>query len=331
MAPISPLRKKLKLVKAYLRGGPVWCTWQVTYSCNFRCTFCDYWKWRPDMREELPLEGFRAGAEKLARIGSFMISLAGGEPLLRKDLPSLVEILAEAHFPFITTNGWLVTRQKAKELFKAGLWGASVSIDYSDPDKHDYMRGIKGAFDRAVKALQFFSEERCQSYQRVNLMAVLNHENLPEMEGLIELAKRCGAYFMVQPYGAIKTGSDNFLPPQCSTDHLLRLKRKHRNFISNSFFLGNFDKFRSDGVPGCRAGKSFFNIDNYGNIAKCVEYLDKPIGNILTDPVGAIVQRLKGENRLNRCSACWYNCRGEIESLYSLKGLTDSIPMLLHT
>lgn len=330
MASLSPMKKKLRLIGAYLRGLPLWCTWQVTYNCNFRCSFCHYWRWRPDMSKELSLDDFRIGAQKLAHIGSFMISLAGGEPLLRKDLACLVAILAEDHFPFITTNGWLVTRRKAKELFRAGLWGASISIDYCDGGRHDSMRGVKGAFQSAVMALQYFSEERCYSFQRVNLMAVLNHENLSEMEGLIELAGRCGAYFMVQPYGALKTGDDKFLPPDGSSAHLLKLKRKYKNFVSNRFFLGKFDEFRSSGVPGCRAGSSFFNIDNYGNVAKCVEDLDNFVGNILRDPIEVIIGKLREKNRLNQCSACWYNCRGEIESLYSLKGLAAAVPIFFH-
>ncbi|MFQ5904121.1 MAG: radical SAM protein [Candidatus Binatia bacterium] len=324
----SPARKKLKLVWSYLRGYPVWCTWQVTYRCNFRCSFCPYWKEEID-REESPLEEFEAGAEKLRKLGALMISLAGGEPLLRSDLPQIISILCRYHFPMLTTNGWLVTRQLARELFKTGLWGASVSLDYCDPDRHDAQRGKEGAFQRAVEALKFFSQERVRKYQRVNLMATLNHDNLEEMEKLVQLAAQHDAYFMVQPYSILKTGDPTFLPPPRVSQHLLKLKKRYKNFLSHPLFLRKFDQSFVEGVPGCASGRAFFNIDNFGQVAKCVEFKESPVGNLNDKPVEDLVLLLRREYRQNRCQGCWYNCRGEIESLYTMRGLISRLPTLL--
>ncbi|MEJ2746225.1 MAG: radical SAM protein, partial [bacterium] len=221
------------------------------------------------------------GSRNLAEISSMMISIGGGEPFLRPDLPQIIEVLARHHMPLITTNGWCVTRAAARSAYQAGLWGASVSLDYANEEKHDRARGVKGAYGRALKALEYFSEERCGRFQRVNVMAVLMRDNVDEIEPLIQLAARYGAFFMVQPYCGLKGGRREFGPDMDVAKRLLNLRGKYENFISNRYFLERFDLANDGGVPGCRAGKGFFNIDNFGRVAKCVENLDHPIGNIV--------------------------------------------------
>ena len=327
----SPWKKRLRLIRAFFSGLPVWCAWQATYRCNFRCAFCHYWKERPRAGDEQSIADIRRGAKELTKIGSLMVSIAGGEPLLRRDLPQVVEALAQHHFPLITTNGWLTTPELARTLFKAGLWGVSLSLDYATPERHDRQRGVKGAYDRAVRALKIFSEARRARWQRVNIMAVLNHENLADMEPLIQLALEHNAWFMVQPYCVMKTGDRTFRHRVGASGHLLALRRKYPNFLSNPIFLEGFDAAVDGGVPGCLAGKAFFNIDNYGRVAQCVEDRANPVGVLHKDPIETILARLQERRAQTKCQTCWYNCRGEIESLYTLKGAATSLPTLLMT
>ncbi|MCX6356515.1 MAG: hypothetical protein NT045_01330, partial [Candidatus Aureabacteria bacterium] len=212
-----------------------------------------------------------------------------------------------------------------------GLWGASVSIDYADERKHDRARGVEGAHRRALRALEYFSQERCGKFQRVNVMAVLMRDNLDEIEPLIRLAGRYGAYFMVQPYCSIKAGKKEFTPDMEVGRYLLGLRRKYPHFISNEYFLERFDLALDGGIPGCRAGQAFFNIDNFGRVAKCVEVLGQPVGSILDDDPRDLLSRLNGEWRNNTCCSCWYNCRGEIESLYNPRGFLKAMPVVLST
>ncbi len=327
----SPVEKKLHLARAYLSRHPLWCAWQVNYRCNFRCQFCRYWVDPMGDAPELKVADFRAGSRKLADLGALLISLAGGEPLLRPDLVELVEAVAEWHFPFITTNGWFSTPELARDLFQAGLWGVSVSIDYADPARHDRRRGMAGAWERAVAAVEHFAAARCAAWQRVNWMAVLLEDNLDQLEPMIRMAAERDAYFMVQPYGTRKTGATRFVHAGDGRvgQRLLGLRRKYRNFLSNPYFLSRFDAALNGGVPGCRAGQGFFSIDSVGNVAVCVEERGRPVANLLTDPVKVIVQRLRNDDVRRRCRRCWYNCRGEIESLYDPWGLVQSLPTLL--
>ena len=328
----SAVYKKYKIFsRFFLAGRPVWCTWQVTYLCNFNCTFCDYWKCSVRPSDELSLREIEIGCRNLSRISSMMISIGGGEPFMRPDLPEIIEIMARYHMPLITTNGWFVTREFARNAFRAGLWGASVSLDYADGKKHDRSRGVEGAYRRALKALEYFSEERSGRLQRVNVMAVLMDDNIGEIEPLIRLAARYGAYFMVQPYCSLKGGEGKFDLDISVAGHLLELRKKYDNFISNPYFLERFDAALNGGVPDCKAGKGFFNIDNFGRVAKCVEDLDNPLGNIVRDKPVEILARLKKAWRENTCRGCWYNCRGEIEALYHVRGFLQAMPVVLST
>jgi len=279
---------------------------------------------------EQTIEQIRQGSRKLARLGSLLISVAGGEPLVRPDVAEIVRTIAEFHLPFLTTNGYLATKELARALFAAGLWGVSVSIDYADPQRHDKARGMRGAFDRAVRALDYFAEARQYDWQRVNLMCVLLHDNLDDVEPLIELAARHGAYFMIQPYGVRKTGSRRFVHEQVDVSRrLLDLKRRHPNFLSNEVFLARFDEALNGGVPDCRAGRAFFNIDSVGNIAICVEERQRPVANLYRDSIRSILERLAQAARRNACTDCWYNCRGEVEMLYKFGSLLNSLPLIL--
>jgi len=332
---MSPWRKKARLLKAYLRGLPVFCSWQVTYVCNYRCRFCDYWKEEVNYsedarRREASLDDFRQGSAKLAEIGSLLISLAGGEPFMRRDLAEIVAVVARDHFPLLTTNGSLVSEQRAKELWRAGLWGISVSLDSNNPERHDANRGSTGAAERARRALRVLSSTRTRRYQRVSLLCVLADNNLDDLEPLIRFAADNHCDFLLQPYVSFKTGKAGPVLPPAVSEHLLALKGRYSNFVSNPYFLSNFDRFCAGrGVPDCKAGRAFFNLDNFLNVQKCVEFREEPVGNLRDLTADELVRRLHHEYERNKCAACWYNCRGEVEALYSLKGLLASAPILL--
>ncbi|MCY2928933.1 MAG: radical SAM protein, partial [Planctomycetota bacterium] len=87
---LAPLTKKWRLFRAWTSGHPIWCAWQVTYRCNFRCRFCHYWHDPLGRAVEPTVDDYIAGARKLATFGTLMIALAGGEPLLRPDIAQIV-------------------------------------------------------------------------------------------------------------------------------------------------------------------------------------------------------------------------------------------------
>jgi MoaA/NifB/PqqE/SkfB family radical SAM enzyme len=335
VSQVDLYRKSFDLASSYVSKRPLYCSWQVTYRCNFQCSFCGYWKMRTRAEDELSVSEFALGSRKLARMGPMFISLAGGEPLIRRDLPEIISAVSAHHFPFITTNGWLVTPERARRLFRSGLMGAVVSLDFADEKKHDENRGKKGAFKRAIAAVEHFVEARINKLQKVNITAVLLKENVDETEKLIILARKLGAEFTLQPYAHIKTdgqdgaGITDHTITRDVSDHLLKLKRKYPNFKSSREYLRRYDDFLGEGIDGCQAGRLFFNIDHRGEIAKCVEDMKNPVGNIRTIGIDQLGKALLRKQRENKCKACWYGCRGEVECFYTWNGVKNTLARMI--
>jgi MoaA/NifB/PqqE/SkfB family radical SAM enzyme len=220
--------------------------------------------------------------------------------------------------------------------------GAVVSLDFADEKKHDQNRGKEGAFKRAFAAVKYFVEAKNNKLQKVNVTAVLLKENLDEIEKLIILAKSLGAEFTLQPYAKIKSefgsfGTNGFQGEMSSqltiteevSAHLLKLKRKYPHFKSSLEYLRRFDEFFQEGIDNCQAGRLFFNIDQKGYVAKCVEDMENPVGNIKTMDVAQLKIALFGKQRENRCKACWYGCRGEVECFYTWNGIKNTLARIV--
>ncbi|MBO1912880.1 radical SAM protein, partial [Microvirga sp. 3-52] len=114
----------------------------VTDRCNFRCAYCmpkevfgdDYVFLPKD--ELLSFEEIERFAKLFASLGVEKLRLTGGEPLMRRDLPNLVEKLLKIdgiEDIGLTTNGVLL-RQYAQPLYDAGLRRLNMSLDALDPE-----------------------------------------------------------------------------------------------------------------------------------------------------------------------------------------------------
>src|SRR5256885_16504265 len=109
----------------------------VTDKCNFRCTYCmpaEGLEWL-GRAEILSFEEISRLVDVLARLGVDEVRLTGGEPLVRRDLPLLVEMLAHTEGVrdlSLTTNGVLLDRL-ARPLVEAGLPRLNVPADPPNP------------------------------------------------------------------------------------------------------------------------------------------------------------------------------------------------------
>jgi MoaA/NifB/PqqE/SkfB family radical SAM enzyme len=290
---------------------------QVTYRCNFKCAICDFWKQAHDPADELSLDDIRVIGRKLNRLGTLIISLAGGEPLIREDLYDIITILNETnHFPILITNGWYVDETVARDILRAGLQEISVSIDYRDPARHDAQRGCPGAWERGIRALELLNRHRPDRRNRVHMISVLMDDNLDDIEELIRLSRDLGVTYMVSLYSWNRGTKLRRLPDGKVTAHLLGLKAKYPEFVTLTSYLERFDQAIAEGGIGdCQTGRILMNIDNCGKVARCTETLEEPVGNILTDDIMDIRDRLRRMQRTRPCAQCWTSCRGFAESM----------------
>ncbi len=128
----------------------------VTDRCNLRCSYCmpeDDYTWLP--RETLlSFEEINTLAGIFTEFGVDKIRLTGGEPLLRRDLPTLIHLLrqqASIHDIALTTNGILLD-EHAESLYDAGLHRITVSLDTLKPDRFKTLTK-RDTFDRVLRGI----------------------------------------------------------------------------------------------------------------------------------------------------------------------------------
>jgi radical SAM protein with 4Fe4S-binding SPASM domain len=130
--------------------------WNITYKCNLRCIHCYISAGLYDDRYELSTDEARRVAEEMVKIGIPLVILSGGEPLVRNDFWDIVEPMSNKQRPklSLSTNGTLITRDVAQQLASYGFVYVGVSIDSIIPARHDEFRGVKGAFEAAVRGIK---------------------------------------------------------------------------------------------------------------------------------------------------------------------------------
>jgi cyclic pyranopterin phosphate synthase len=164
----------------------------VTDKCNFRCTYCmpaEGLDWLPK-NEILTFEEIHRLVRVMAAMGVSEVRLTGGEPLVRRDLPELVRMLAQVRGVddlSLTTNGVLLDRL-AGPLVAAGLRRINVSLDSLSHVKFAEITR-RDALDRVLGGLE--EAERYPELRpiKVNCVAVKGFTET-EVPALAELARR---------------------------------------------------------------------------------------------------------------------------------------------
>jgi SynChlorMet cassette radical SAM/SPASM protein ScmF len=163
----------------------------MSASCNLRCRHC--WL-TPEFSGGKRVPGKTIDPVALLEavieaktLGLCSAKLTGGEPMLHPQFKEIVEMLtAEGLSMNMETNGTLMTQEMAhflKEKSKVNF--ISVSIDSPVPAEHDAFRGVKGAFDAAVRGLDLLVEA---GYTNCQVIMAIHHGNRHQMEELVNLA-----------------------------------------------------------------------------------------------------------------------------------------------
>jgi len=317
--PARHLSRKLRYAWSFLSGRMIHVNLQILYNCNCRCHICDFWRGDYRGRPQLTVAQAAIIAAKLNELGPQIVSIGGGEPLLHPDLTGIARALAKHHFPVLITNGTLVTPDKARALWSAGLMEISVSVDYASAERHDAQRGFPGAFEQALRALEILHATRVHPEQRVHMITVLMDDNLDDVEPLIERCERMGITYLMTLYSHSRGQKPQRPAATVVSQRLRAIKRRHRHFVALRGYLDRFTEAVTSGAGPCHAGQLLCNIDTQGDVTFCIDHLDNPAGNILREAMPDIVKQLQRQQLMNSCQECWTSCRGSIETIRSAR------------
>ena len=203
---------------------PFYASYKVTHKCNLRCDFCNVWMENtPDLSKE---DVFKV-LDNLGNSSVVVLSLEGGDHLVRKDLG---EILQYAHqkpfYLFFTTNGHLLDKRPMKEYGK--------HIDY-----------LHISIDEGHDNLEFFDRlEEFQSYgPEICVQVVVTKDTMGALEDKVKRVYGVGARTVVMPACHLD-GTDDYYPdPAKFRDEIIRLKKQYKNTITTpKGFLDNINK-----------------------------------------------------------------------------------------
>lgn len=161
--------------------------WNMTKRCNLRCVHCYAFAEGEDYRgEELSTDEGRALIDDLASFGSPVILFSGGEPLLREDLPDLIDYAVKNGLrAVISTNGTLITPEKAQTFARYNLSYIGVSLDGLS-EVNDTFRGVPGAFAKAIEGIRNAREAGI----KVGLRFTISKRNVDEIPKIFDLLEK---------------------------------------------------------------------------------------------------------------------------------------------
>ncbi|MDI6903781.1 MAG: radical SAM protein [Methanocellales archaeon] len=201
-------------VLSSIRDLPFNLEFAVTYKCNVRCVQCNVWQYYKENPERAKKE---LTIEEIVRIfssynGFSVIGITGGEPFLRNDLTQIIRILAQTQrklrILFITTNGQIpqLIENRVKEVLEDrdgnGYDFRLTQLVSLDGPRviHDYIRGVKGAYDKAIDTIMRLSELRSSySLFEVGSVTVCSPFNIGRFNEVIDEVARLGNEYDLEP------------------------------------------------------------------------------------------------------------------------------------
>jgi MoaA/NifB/PqqE/SkfB family radical SAM enzyme len=308
-------RFAVKYARLTMTRRPLLVHFEVTMRCNARCGFCDYWK-TPAEAKDTELASF---ADAARYFDPMLITFTGGEPLLRRDLEDVVGAVRQAvrtSYNTIITHGAMLTAERGRSLWDAGIHQFNISLDYLD-GRHDAARGIPGLTETIWSAVDGM---RAAGIDNIRFNTVLKADNLDHALPLVHRAASLGCGVNFSLYTDLKNGNADHLirdervrELQRVIDALLAYKRQRRGVITNSdHYLAEIPRYvRGDVTEPCQSGIRTIHVDPTGHVKRCPDF---PTDFHWKDfarytPIA--------------CNDCFYACRGEAQAPLTLARLRD--------
>jgi MoaA/NifB/PqqE/SkfB family radical SAM enzyme len=298
-SPLTVLNRVLTPFTNLIAGRPVLATFQVNLRCNSACGYCDL----PLNvgRYEMTREEIKGVFSRLYRDGVRFVLVQGGEPLLRRDLPEILEDLSAIglHITLIT-NGTKLTPQLVERLGRLPL-SISVSLDTLDREKY---RQIRGA-DQLEQVLEGIALLKDFPHPKF-LTCIVSDVNRTEAPAVVRFAREQGFLPVVGAYHwnvGIYGRPDELLMYDRSSAAAVFSGLLDDELIPSGylrkFVEDNVSWLRGQKLEPCDAGRYSIAIDASGNVSPCLAF--PFVGNLLESPLGDILGRFDRE-AIKTCS-----------------------------
>ncbi len=321
----------------------------LTQRCNLACKHCylDATTLKNGTEGELNTQEVCQLLDEIDALDNgTMVVLTGGEPLVRRDLETIIEYGAQKDLAMVLgTNGALLTRVRVANLKKAGLMGAGISVDSLKPAFHDAFRGQQGSWQQTMTGI-----ENCrQAGLSFQIHFSITDDNAHELHDMIEFARACEArvlniFFLVctgrgesfsdiSPLRYEQVLKDIIQAQQHCNDLIIRARcaPHYKRIAYQQNPQSKLNQLSGREGDGCIAGIHYARITHDGNVTAC-PYIDDSVGNVRQQNFASIwsnaadFQMLRKPKLEGRCGACEYQklCGGcRARPVAEGKGLMD--------
>lgn len=293
----------MKYLRIRAVGGPRLINLEITKLCNAQCDFCPCW----EIKDYPQLKDY---SEIMKKFRPIVLSLNGGEPLLRKDLIEIIDqVRPYCTYLTLITHGQLLTEEKFKELWDHGVDQVSISRNYIDTTHDDerHLPGLTRHFETLIPRLT------AQGFDNLAFNTVIMDRNIDHILPLAQQAKEWGVKIAFSSYSTLKNDRPEYHVGQAQMeklDHvvseLIRMRGEGYPILTSDYYLKKIPNyFRYGYVEDCRAGLNFIQMTPDGYVKRCSEM-----------PVMMHWSEYDSEKveKPNPCNICWLSCRGETET-----------------
>jgi len=282
--------------------------------CNLSCTYCNEYD---DVSKPVPIETMYQRLDRLAHLGTSIITISGGEPLLHPDLDHLIaRIRKNGMIAGMITNGYLLTADRIKRLNRAGLDHLQISIDNVMPDEVS-----KKSLKVLDKKLQLLAEH---ADFHVNINSVVGGGIHTPQDALV-IGKRALALGFTSTIGIIHDGEGQLQPLR---DQEREVYMAMRSMEKSSYAqLNGFQDNIAHGLENkwrCRAGARYLYVCEDGLVHYCSQqrgYPAKPLAEYSVEDVRREYRTAKG------CAPrCTVACVHQVSYIDGWRGPQDLTP-----
>lgn len=302
--------------------------WETTRRCNLHCIHCRASAENHQYENELDTRAAINLLDQIREVGTPIIILTGGEPLLREDIFGIASYGNKIGLRMVMApNGTLITREIADKLKASGIKRISVSLDGSTPEIHDNFRGVQNAFKDAIRGIKL-AREAGLDFQ---INTTITDSNLAEIPKILSLSEELKAIahhiFLLVPTGRGKYLMNSAINAKEYEKTLhwfyeqrnktkLQLKATcaphyYRILRQRAKSEGKKVTFESHGLDsvtrGCLAGTGFCFVSHIGLVQTC-GFLDVICGDITKQTFKQVWETSKVFNDLRNLAKLQGKC-----------------------